>query len=495
MKYISLVLFFCSVMSISVFGQHSFELIFENYPGARVGGALTLDRETFVLEVTGLTNTEFPRSFVEKNYRLFKDGELEEVVMPWSIGDYYTFHMREWQDGYLWDTESTLPIGSEPPSWVAPFRRCILELDRDFNLIDSFCFTVDGPQYGKATIDDDDVYIFATNEGVVNRSLSYGIYSSSRKEVSRRSHNNNVLSYPTALVRSFRSANYFLHSYPGVYEVNQEFDMITDMRPIFRGNGTHGYMMNIDKDLLAISGIKKLFIQGPGAQTYIHNLITLDLVDRNYNILWSDTMGIIPDPVSDVSGFNNPAVEKTLDTLDGYIFFTGMNRIIGNWIFTDVPNSIFVAKYDIATGETIWKYDQLNTDYYTAIIGVYATADGGCLLHGFRTDPATAISYPYVLKIGADGLITTNVNEEVDHTFRFTLYGNPSNTLRFNISAGSDWQGRYQLIDMNGRIVLQESAQTGQHEASVNNLSAGMYIVLVMDEDGKVVAQRKWIKE
>ena len=457
--------------------------------------ALTeLDDQNLLFGITGITTTNFVRPYTEKLYIIDLEGSIFEINTNLPIHNQYIIHLRPWKDGFLFDVEYTWPENGGVPSERSPYKRCIIEVDKSLDSINSSCIISNGRAVGKAIFNKDSLYIIASNENVIDRTLLYAIVDNNSVRFERK-ENIMQYNYPSSIAYDIKSDNFLMYSLNGVNMYTSEFDLVQDLRSVFNYNSIYGHLLNLDDNKLALSGIRKLFVSGPGGSQYNHNLITLYVFDEDYNVMWADTLGYIPDDLSDDSFHNYVAIEKSIDTLGGFIFFAGVNQIDVNYLFSNTPNSIFIAKYDIETGETQWRYDQLNPDYLTILSGVQATSDGSCLLYGFRTDPATSIRYPYLLKLDADGTLSTSAEPEQDNTFRFTIYGNPSNELRFNISAGSDWQGRYQLIDMNGRIVLQESAQTGQHEASVNNLSAGMYIVLVMDGDGKVVVQRKWIKE
>jgi len=384
-------------------------------------------------------------------------------------------------------------VDGSSPADNSPYLRCILELDAEYAIVDSLCFISQGRHYGKAVLDEDDQYTFVCNESTSKPEILYGTYGEEGKSVGRLNRDG-LIYFPTSLARVPNESDFLLFALGGVIQVNQSFELVEKRWTEFVNNRVHGFLMNLEGGKIAMTGINKLFFQNEGV-SYDHNLITLHVLNSDYDVIWSDTLGIIPEDLTNNGPFNIPAVDGALDTLGNYLFFTGINRITGNFLYTNIPNSIFIAKYDQSTGEVIWKYDQLNPDYYTVIYGVKATQDGGCLLYGFRTDPNTSIRYPYLLKLDADGLLSTNTKPEGDASFRFTIYGNPSDQLRFHVDSRENWQGKYQLINTSGQIVLQDVVQNGFHTGNTSRLPGGMYIVVLSDESGRVLTQQKWLKQ
>lgn len=473
--------------------QSSYEIIMEDHPGGLIRNVLSKDNGEFFFPITEMTTDNFSRFYDTYYYEIDESGQLSEIIVDFDIDLYHLFHMRPWKDGLLFDVEFTLPNDLSFPADDSPYKRCILEIDNNFQIVDSLCFISNGRHYGKAVLDEDNTYRFVCNERLYSSNILYGTYTDEGLLLDRFDLSHTTF-YPTGLARASNEKDLLLFSSNGVIQVKESFELVDILHEKFKGNRIHGHLLNLDGGDIALTGVNGLFYEENGA-THLHYLVTIRIFDSNYEQIWSDTMGIIPEDLTESGAFNYPAMDGALDTLGGNLFFAGINRIIGSPLTSNVENSFFIAKYNQKTGEVLWKYDQINPEFHNIIYGVKATPDGGCLLYGFIIDPETSIRYPYLLKLDENGLLSTSTTPEEDTTFRFTLYGNPSSELKFNVNSHDNWKGRFKLINASGQVVMQDIVQNGFYTGNTSRIPTGLYIVVLSDASGRVLSQQKWLKQ
>ena len=477
--------------------QSSFELVLKEYPTAYIRTSLQSNTNQYILSIQANTETQFVRpyliDFIDLNDQ---SGDYSILKKEFSIDPFNVFHMRKWGDsGYLIDAESVFPIEDTQPTDGSTYKRCVLEINKDFDLIDSACFISDGRVYGKAVVDEEDSYTFIHNMSTANRRIAFGKITKNSKTF-HKVNNPGYLNFPTGLVQTLHNKDHwFVYTFGGVVEVDQDLNFIQNWGTKFGSMGTHGYLVRVNDEQIVAGGVQKILFNIQN-NTYSHNQVIVRSLNSNYDSNWSDKLGIIPADRRDTYPFNYPAIDKCLDYKNGHIFFAGMNRIEGNFLYTSVPNSIFVTKYDQASGEEIWKYEMIKEEVFTILYGVQATSDGGCILYGFRRDPnEDGESYPYLLKLDANGQMTTGVIEEDPKRLQITIYGNPSETLRLNIDSKPEWSGHLHVIDMQGRILHVLEAGQGYQEWTLSNLATGVYSLILLDESAQIMSHQKWIKK
>ena len=142
------------------------------------------------------------------------------------------------------------------------------------------------------------------------------------------------------------------------------------------------------------------------------------------------------------------------------------------------PTGIVVIKTDQDLNVE-WKRRYLRDGNYQAMV-INATDDGGCLVVGSVGDYQAQRFDVFALKINADG--TVGVDEIQEESMAF-VYPNPAEE---SISIGGVEAKETQVYNTFGQCVMSFCG----NEADVRNLAAGVYLLKIMDVDGKMQALR-----
>lgn len=138
------------------------------------------------------------------------------------------------------------------------------------------------------------------------------------------------------------------------------------------------------------------------------------------------------------------------------------------------PTGISVIKAD-QNLNVEWKRRYLRDGNYQAMV-INATADGGCLVVGSIGDYQAQRFDVFALKINADGTVGLDEVQEEDAAF---VYPNPA---KETIRIGGMEVEETQVYNALGQCVMSFSG----NEASVSNLSAGVYLLRVFDRESTV---------
>lgn len=138
------------------------------------------------------------------------------------------------------------------------------------------------------------------------------------------------------------------------------------------------------------------------------------------------------------------------------------------------PTGIVVTKTDQDLSVE-WKKRFLRDGNYQAMV-INATADGGCLVAGSQGNFQAQRFDVFALKINADGTVGLDEIQEENMAF---VYPNPA---KETIRIGGMEAKETQVYNTLGQCVLSFCG----NEASVSNLSAGVYLLRVFDSESAV---------
>jgi hypothetical protein len=138
------------------------------------------------------------------------------------------------------------------------------------------------------------------------------------------------------------------------------------------------------------------------------------------------------------------------------------------------PTGIVVTKTDQDLSVE-WKKRFLRDGNYQAMV-ISATADGGCLVAGSQGNFQAQRFDVFALKIDADGTVGLDEIQEENMAF---VYPNPA---KETIRIGGMEAKETQVYNTLGQCVLSFCG----NEASVSNLSAGVYLLRVFDRESTV---------
>lgn len=159
-----------------------------------------------------------------------------------------------------------------------------------------------------------------------------------------------------------------------------------------------------------------------------------------------------------------------------------------------VPSQVELFRMDTALnvlGRYLFDGFETNTYYFPSF--VKATPDGGVLVGGSMVDLNELGGQPqgWVAKFGPDDFVGVGERSAP----MFMLFPNPG-AQGFNIALGEPLpNGRIELHDMQGRLVLTQRFCGINGFVSANGLSPGLYAVTLRDAKGELLHQQRWAKE
>jgi hypothetical protein len=417
---------------------------------------------------------------------ILKISKSGDFIQEFDLPEHYNFivlHVANWYN-------NTLLIDISEPflSDSSKYKRCILITDHDLNILSEHCYFIIDYQDGYAYKMIDGVYKFIFSVGQFSRGdLCYGsFYEDNTLVVNFK--NDKGIPFPSS-IDVLPNGNYLIYTVPGIIETDTLFNPIANH---FHLNmSIHGTVRSLGGGEMVVVGIDRSFdTMQSGNPVYYKNVI--HYLNEDISVIDSDRFDIRDDPTT-FNGFNYPAVKQMLDIHEDQIYVASNIEIFGIQGHRR-PNRFQILKYTVDDNlERQWQM-VFGGDAAYVLWGMIATSDGGCLVYGFKRDDPDDRSYPYVLKVNEDGLISSISGADPHELFAVTIYGNPSTQLRMNIQAPSEWNGIVELHDLSGRLIHRSSADSGIWEQSPTvDLANGVYIVSIKDNTGGYQSF-KWIK-
>ena len=168
----------------------------------------------------------------------------------------------------------------------------------------------------------------------------------------------------------------------------------------------------------------------------------------------------------------------------------GGNNWIGQCGLHTVPGvggngSVQPNGQPIYEGTKDWVREEISlSDYLGETIKVrfQLRSDGGVNMDGFYFDDFTI--HKGVTGIGLD-----------EQELYFTVYPNPSKTSFMITSSDNLLNYTYSILDMNGKVVLQDKIDNSASEwnVSVGNLTNGVYTLVLNNASGTAQSQKKMV--
>lgn len=165
---------------------------------------------------------------------------------------------------------------------------------------------------------------------------------------------------------------------------------------------------------------------------------------------------------------------------------------IFNLNFPQDTNRIKIIKMD--TLLNIHWEKEIGWDAYFIRVAVHATKDGGCLVSGSVYDKDTMNQrHDIVLfKLDANGNVTgTHRIENAGGSF-LNVYPNPGKD-HFYVEGvhGS----ALQVYSQNGKKLFEQHLNTGRSKVEMGKYPSGVYLLRLVDKQGRPLASGKWIKQ
>ena len=128
-------------------------------------------------------------------------------------------------------------------------------------------------------------------------------------------------------------------------------------------------------------------------------------------------------------------------------------------------------------------------------INVFEEPDSGFVMFQFRN-----LSTPrrmFIVKVNSQGDFTTIKNNEyfTGNSLKMFIYPNPTENI-FTVRFSEKVSGSIAVHDLSGRFIYEQNIeQTGETNISLKNVLQGIYIVSLINEQGKIVTCEQLVKK
>lgn len=258
--------------------------------------------------------------------------------------------------------------------------------------------------------------------------------------------------------------------------------------------------------------------------------VELVKVSKESKIIWRQSFDLLSGDYLTLKNALNTRylyVSRIIETQNGDIVICGGNSVaddfyistLGEKVYTVSNLCSFMARFT-KSGQLLWRHFLVNMDTSVnklARIGlrdVIEASDGSLVFTGDFGVKAQPTKYlPFMMKVGPNGCF----DDQCSHVGKYwtfpegflsaidltsmkeslTIYPNPGRdmvriaipeTLLSSISL------QYMVTDLKGQIHMQGAIQPNTPEIQTQFIPSGMYIISIMDEQGKLW-HGKWIKE
>ena len=275
--------------------------------------------------------------------------------------------------------------------------------------------------------------------------------------------------------------NYLNSSYGLKWDSDSSFYLAADFAIIPSKNRTN----------LLVSSISTEQISTSGRQTD-HDIGLL----KQYHPF--DTTGYIFNSVGVVDTFDFPAAWGALDYKNKDSIFIGGTKNVSwsNALYGQQPAWYHLVQTDSMLNVR-WEHFYYGDAYYF-MSKLIATSDGGCIMAGtrfdYKTHPWVHERDIYILKVNAEGLITSTNGKSAPIVHDAIVYPNPgSNVLRVRVAAQHP-ESLFKLYNMSGKLVLQLPIHGKTAAFNTTFLPPATYIYTITAKTG-LNEKGKWVKE
>lgn len=253
-------------------------------------------------------------------------------------------------------------------------------------------------------------------------------------------------------------------------------------------------------------------------------------VNRSSEITWKQSFDLLRGDYSiyvNHLNIKNLYVHKIIETKNGDVVICGVNAVQDDFYNADTnkkeyagsSSCSFIARFSPG-GQLLWRHFLINMDTVVndlAIIvlrDVIESADGSLVFsgdYGLSDKPTKTV--PFMMKVGPNGCFDDRCSH-VDKYWTFpkgflsaidlvspkeslTIYPNPGRdrvriALPETILSSASLQ--YMVTDLKGQIHMQGTIEPNTPEIQTLFIPSGMYIISIMDAQGKLW-HGKWVKE
>ena len=268
-------------------------------------------------------------------------------------------------------------------------------------------------------------------------------------------------------------------------------------------NSTDGSILLMDKNLISIDtiDIPNSLYDSYSALLMKDSTFLVSTLSQNTNSVYVsniDSNGIlgVSKVLGNASEHPYPAYQNSLSRNNYYIFAVRNKKFPLSSPFYGLGNSSYfvVSKMDNNL-DTVWEWGYGGDAFYHTY-NILATADMGCIIIGNVND---TINHNYnrdifLIKLDSNGTVTWTQKISMPDV-GIAVFPNPaSTTISLKLNNVNQQIQSLRILDLQGKIVLQQMPYRNQLQVDISSLASGVYIIEGQTQSG-VVFRRKFVKK
>jgi len=181
-----------------------------------------------------------------------------------------------------------------------------------------------------------------------------------------------------------------------------------------------------------------------------------------------------------------PSAFTNLSLVDSHFIFYGYTENYSNNYYGQSQSSFTLCKMDLL-GDVLYKKEIFDSINYVLLYGIQTTRDGGCLLNGdsYNYSEQNYEKDIFIVKVDSSGQVTW-AHSIISKTTKVKIFPNPaSEQLHISITAPDETIEIVQLLDLQGKVVMQKKLNTAAAQLDIQNLPAGAYLLRGYTKSGK----------
>ncbi len=479
---------FLTFSYVSIFGQINFE--FNHSESPIEVGVFVLENEQGNFIISATQQNELDGKSERVLFELNDQGDLlSQVVFPSAENSIIT-SLFEMDDHYL-------GIGFQNNEALDSAFLEIVEISSDLELLSDTLINIGFGSFFtlNSVLKNDTIYCV----GVIDGILPYEpiiITISPPHEILQKNTDIDFSGLISSVIKNSNTNEHVVYGNGllGVYDENWEFIQTIDFFDQFDIILNQQGQMRLHSDTTFL--ISGKVVSFPDPPTPMRRDIGIGMLDFNFELLRFESFGRQSDLQEDTIDF--PALFNSIDFVTSDKIYVGgtSNRKVLPFMIIDEPSYFILSQFDELLNKN-WERSYGGDAFYE-MRSLHATQDGGCIMTGFRRD---FINTPenielYVLKVDCEGGIVSTTTIPLRKEIA-TAYPNPfQDYFQMDISEKllNVDDLKLELVDLNGRVVIQQDIDDLLSNINTANLSVGNYIVIIKDKNDNVIWQDKLVK-
>lgn len=222
----------------------------------------------------------------------------------------------------------------------------------------------------------------------------------------------------------------------------------------------------------------------------------IEKLDSDFNSQWGRALGLGND--------SNPFRVYEKENGDIHVFGEMQDTSVG---YPIMNIDGYWLTLDGATGNTLRtrKYHGIRSEWdRNTFYDARPTPDGGYVMAGFSNDLSSSVVLPnqrgWIVKVDSSGCLgpddpqcqPAGVAQPGWAEMQIALYPNPVNDV-LTVALPQGIEAQIELVDMQGRVAMQQALQGGTQQVNVQSLLSGNYLYRIT-EKGRLIARGKLVK-